>query len=118
MSEADIRAGGVLGDLRVRRRGMGRVALLIAEDGESYRLPVLTKVRLLELEPRGLLLSGVEVYPGRNDKRDGPSYPQAWWCMPRPRPAGNQAARAREEWKGRQKAQEIGRTFSMHRGRR
>lgn len=97
---------------------MGRIALLLAEDGESYKLPVLTKVKLLELEPRGLLISGVEVYAGRNDKRDGPSYPQAWWCMPRPRPVSNQAARAREEWQGRQAAQEIGRTFSMHRQRR
>lgn len=115
MAEEDIRAGAVQGALRVRKRGLARIALLLAPDGETYELPVLTKVKLLELEPRGLLLAGLEVYPGRSDKRDGPSYPQAWWCVPRPEPVSDQAARTQEQWALRQEAQEIGRTFSMHR---
>lgn len=119
LDAATIREGGVAGELCVRRRGMGRIALLLGPDGQTYLAPVLTRVRLLEVEPRGLLMSGVEVYPGRNDKRDGPSYPQAWWCMPRARPlAGGQRSEIERRWQDESLAREIGRTMTAHSGRR
>lgn len=44
-------------------------------------LPVLTKIRVLELNDRSLLLSGYEVYPPRGAKSNGPAFPQTWWRM-------------------------------------
>lgn len=111
MSKAD----PARGDLRIRRHGFHhRIALLLAPDGETYKLPVLTKIRALEMNDRGLLLSGYEVYPPRGSKGSGPVFPQTWWCMFRDAPnvpvsveAARSLARSRE-------ASEIGRTMSAH----
>ena len=118
LDAAAIRESGVAGDLRVRRRGMGRIALLLAPDGETYLAPVLTRVRLLEVEPRGLLLTGVEAYPGRSDKRDGPRFVQTWWCMPCRRPLDRRGAELVQHAQDRRTAHEVGRTMSAHSGRR
>jgi len=58
-----------------------RIAVLLGPDGERYQLPVLTKIRVLELNERGRLLSGYEVYPPRGAKGKGPVFPQKWWCV-------------------------------------
>src|ERR1700709_2129095 len=76
-----IEADPVRGELRVQRKGMKRIAVLLKADGERYALPVLDKVRLLALNDRGVLLTGVEVHPPRGSKGNGPSYPQTWWCV-------------------------------------
>ena len=112
-SEA-IRAAPLHGELIVHRRGMGRIAKLLAPDGVSYVAPVLDRARLVALDARGLLLSGVERYPGRTDKRDGPSYLQTWWCVPTQRPAQRPDTRADEV----RRAAEVARTMSAHYVRR
>ena len=49
-------------------------------------LPVLDKVRLLAMNDRGVLLGGVEYFPPRGAKGNGPMYPQTWWCLLRSGP--------------------------------
>lgn len=71
----------VRGELRVHRKGMKRVAVLLAPDGEHYLLPLLDKVKLLAMNERGLLLTGVEVFPARGAKGNGLMFPQTWWCL-------------------------------------
>lgn len=114
LDAAAIRANPLQGDLIVHRRGMGRIAKLVAEDGETYLTPILDKVRLLDLNERGLLIAGRERYPGRNDKRDGPTYPQAWWCVPTRRPVPTPDMRPQQL----REATEIGRTMVNHYSRR
>lgn len=80
MARDDIRANGRRGDLVVRRRGMGRLAMLLKPDGKTYVVPVLDRARLLEVNERGLLLTGLERIPPRGSKGDGTSYAQTWWC--------------------------------------
>ena len=70
----------VHGELQVYRKGMKRVAVLLAADGETYVVPLLDKVRLLALDERGLLLTGTEVYQPRGGKGTGPMFRQTWWC--------------------------------------
>lgn len=78
---------------------MKRVAVLLAADRESYLLPLLDKVRLLAINERGILLTGIEVYPARGAKGTGPMYPQTWWCEtnPKARPLANPAEARRRE---------------------
>ena len=85
----------------MQRRGFNnRMAMLLGPDGERYMLPVLDKVRLLAMNDRGVLLSGVECFPPRGAKGRGLMYPQTWWCVLRggpPRTEGSPAeARALE----------------------
>lgn len=58
-----IRAAPLHGELIVHRRGMGSIAKLVARDGVTYVAPVLDRVRLVELDARGLLLPGVSATP-------------------------------------------------------
>ena len=81
LSREAIQAHPVPGELRVQRRGMKRIAVLLQADGERYALPVLDKIKLLALNDRGVLLSGIEVHPPRGTKGNGPIYPQTWWCV-------------------------------------
>ncbi|MEJ8825096.1 hypothetical protein WKW80_24220 [Variovorax humicola] len=54
---------------------MKRIAVLLDADGERYLLPVLDKVRQLAVNDRGMLLTGIEIYPL------GSKAPQTWWCL-------------------------------------
>lgn len=115
-----IKADPARGDLRIRRHGFNsRIAMLLAADGETYKLPVLTKIRALEMNDQGLLLAGYEVYPPRGSKGSGPVFPQTWWCvlreMPGAVPVSVEAARALARSR---EAAEIGRTMSAHDRRR
>ena len=76
LDPAAIRAESVTGDLRVQRRGFNnRMAMLLGPDDEPYMLPVLDKVRLLAMNDRGVLLSGVECFlPRGGAKGSGPRY--------------------------------------------
>lgn len=68
------------GDLRVSRRGMRRIAVLLAPDGERYIVPLLDRVRLLAVDGRGVLLTGLERIPPRGLKGSGLAFMQTWWC--------------------------------------
>ncbi|MBT2299592.1 hypothetical protein J7E70_03855 [Variovorax paradoxus] len=57
-----IMSGRVRGDLRVHREGMKRVTVLLAPDGERYLLPLVDKVKLVAIDERGLLLTGIEAF--------------------------------------------------------
>lgn len=82
LGREEIVRSGVRGELVVRRRGYhGRIAQLLAVDGERYLLPVLDKARVLAIDHRGILLGGWEVYPPRGSKGPGTRYPQTWWCV-------------------------------------
>lgn len=115
-----VKADPARGDLRIRRHGFRqRIAVLLSPDGEGYTLPVLTKSRVLELNDRGLLMSGYEVYPARGAKGSGPVFPQTWWCMLREGPKFAPASVARAQALARSRdASEIGRTMSAHDSRR
>ena len=127
MDRQAIQAHPKSGELVVHQRGFNtRIAKLLAPDGETYLLPVLDKVKLLAVNDRGVLLSGLEVHPPKGLKGSGPIYQQTWWCVthevvqPAPevlvnRPDPLEAARAREL---RREGDEVGRTMSMHSGRR
>ena len=127
MDRQAIQAHPKAGELVVHRRGFNtRIAKLLAPDGEAYLIPLLDKVKLLAVNERGVLLSGLEVHPPKGLKGSGPIYPQTWWCVTRqevpkppavpvPCPDPLEAARAREL---RREGDEIGRTMSMHSGRR
>ena len=70
------------GELIVIRRGYNnRTAMLLAPDGETYVVPVLDKVRILAVNGRGIMLSGIEVYPPRGSKGSGTRFVQSWWCV-------------------------------------
>jgi hypothetical protein len=72
----------------VQRRGFNnRMAVLLGSNGETYMLPVLDKARLLAMNDRGVLLTGIECYPPRGAKGRGAMYPQTWWCVLRGGPA-------------------------------
>lgn len=76
-----IKASPARGDLIVRRRGhFERVALLTTPEGRNV-IPVMGKVKILELDGRGVLLAGLEMLPGQGKYGNGPTYPQAWWCV-------------------------------------
>ncbi len=90
----DVRAHYARGDLRfdVRLvRGSYQVmkAQLLSSDGETYRLPVLDKARLVRIGPGGLLITGIEIIPrSRGIKNIRADYfPQTWYCMPTTAPA-------------------------------
>ena len=124
MDRLEVQAHPVRGELVVHRRGFNnRIAKLLAQDGESYMLPVLDKARLLVVNDKGMLLSGYEVHPPRGSKGSGPAYPQTWWCVTRHVPPTGQVtpadARAMERARAlRREGDEIGRTMSVHSGRR
>ena len=127
MDRQAIQAHPKAGELVVHRRGFNsRIAKLLAPDGVTYLIPVLDKVKLLAMNERGVLLSGLEVHAPKGLKGSGPIYPQTWWCVTREevpeaprvleaRPDPLEAARARAL---RQEGDEIGRTMSLHSGRR
>ena len=72
-----IKARPARGELIVRRRGhFHRVALLTTPEGRNV-IPVMGKVKILELNNQGVLLAGLEMLPGRGSRDDGPTYPQA-----------------------------------------
>lgn len=108
-----IRTNALCGDLIVHRRGMGRIAncsrLMGALPHTALRQGMASgrpRARDPDCRPRAL--------PGRNDKQDGPVYPQAYWCIPSSRPvvkADQRPQRLRE-------AAEIGRTMVNHYARR
>lgn len=76
-----IKASPARGDLVVRRRGyFERVALLTTPEGRNV-IPVMGKVKILELDGRGVLLAGLEMLPGEGKYGNGPTYPQTWWCV-------------------------------------
>jgi hypothetical protein len=87
---------------------------------------VLDKVKLLAVNQRDVLISGLEMHPPKGLKGSGPVYQQTWWCVthqevPKPpeapavRPNALEAVKAQEL---RREADEIGRTMSAHSGRR
>ena len=120
VDQAMVKADPASGELRIRRHGFNRrIAVLLGPDGERYQLPVLTKIRVLELNERGLLLSGYEVYPPRGAKGSGTVFPQTWWCLlrelPEFAPASVETARALVRSR---EASEIGRTMATHDRRR
>jgi len=120
VDQAMVKADPASGELRIRRHGFNsRIAVLLGPDGERYKLPVLTKIRVLELNDRGLLLSGYEVYPPRGAKGSGTVFPQTWWCVLRGAPdfAPASVERARALVRSRE-ASEIGRTMASHDKRR
>ncbi|MDM0058901.1 hypothetical protein [Variovorax fucosicus] len=120
VEQAMVKADPASGELRIRRHGFNsRIAVLLGPDGERYKLPVLTKIRVLELNDRGLLLSGYEVYPPRGTKGSGTVFPQTWWCLLREMPdfAPASVERARALVRSRE-ASEIGRTMAAHDRRR
>ena len=108
----DIEAEPAHGELQVFRKGMKRVAVLLAPDRESYVVPLLDKVRLLAINERGLLLTGIEIYLTRGAKGTGPMFPQTWWCelASKPRTSIADPAAARQRERERQ-AREIGKTL-------
>lgn len=121
MAQDDIRASGRRGNLLVRRRGRGRLAMLVRSDGTTYVVPVLDKARLLEINERGLLLTGYERIPPRGSKGAGLTYPQTWWCeVPavadlrddRP-PEGPEKTAARSDAQDLRDAYEIGRVMTQ-----
>ncbi|OUM01736.1 hypothetical protein A8M77_14335 [Variovorax sp. JS1663] len=82
---------------------MKRVAVLLAADRETYVVPLLDKVKLLTINERGILLTGIEVYPTRNDKGTGPMYRQTWWCETNPKmPPAPDPTEARRRERDRQ----------------
>ena len=85
LSPEAIRADFARGELQIYRKGMKRVAVLLAPDGETYVLPLLDKVKLLAMNHCGVLLTGTEIYPTRNEKGTGPMYRQTWWCELNPK---------------------------------
>ena len=121
MTQDDIRANGRRGSLVVRRRGRGRLAMLLRPDGITYVVPVLDKARLLEINERGLLLTGYERIPPRGNKGAGWTYPQTWWCeVPAvvdlsegTPPQGAEKTAARRDAQDLRDAYEIGRVMTQ-----
>ncbi|GAA4337925.1 hypothetical protein GCM10023165_16300 [Variovorax defluvii] len=109
MPPESIHADFARGELQVYRKGMKRVAVLLAPDGETYVLPLLDKVKLLAMNECGVLLTGTEIYPARGAKGTGPMYRQTWWCELNPKTYTTIAdpAQARRRERERQ-AREIG----------
>ena len=74
------------------------IAMLLAEDRDSYVIPLLNRACVLEVRG-GLLIEGTEINPrGRafkNIKVD--TYPQRWFCRPISRPAPTTGAESRGE---------------------
>lgn len=107
------------GELRVERKGMRRVAVLLAADRESYVIPLLDKARLLRITERGLLLTGVEILPPSGNEGTGPAYAQTWWCLQRELVTRTEIspaeARALER---RCQAEQIGKSMVSHYSRR
>ena len=115
----DIEAEPVHGELQVYRKGMKRVAVLLGRDGESYVIPLLDKVKLLAINERGMLLTGIEVYPTRGAKGTGPMFAQTWWCdlSPKGRPTIADPAEARRRERERQ-ARDVGTSLLRRPARR
>lgn len=114
-----VKARPARGELRVQRRGMKRIAVLLEPDGEHYVIPVLDKARLLAIDGRGLLLTGVEVLPPRGSKGNGTMYRQTWWCVYRQAPARTEISSAESRALERQRqAEAIGKSLTTHYSRR
>ena len=105
----DIEADPAQGELQVYRKGMKRVAVLLGANGESYVIPLLDKVKLLAINDRGVLLTGIEVHPTRGAKGTGPMFPQTWWCDLHPKPRAKVADPAESRRRERERqAREVG----------
>jgi hypothetical protein len=85
------RIGELLYVLRIHDPRPGRslmIAMLLADDQESYVVPLLNRASMLEVRG-GFFIEGTEINPrGRalkNIKAD--TYPQRGFCRPVPRPA-------------------------------
>jgi hypothetical protein len=107
------------GDLQVHRRGFNtRIAKLLAQDGETYVLPVLDKIKLLKINDQGILIAGLEMYPPKGSKGAGAVFRQTWWCVLRhvPKRGPVTVGQARKIEKARE-AQKIGASMANHRAR-
>lgn len=86
-----------MGDLRVFTRNSyppHLVCQLLDSDGERFVLPVLSDGKLRAVGPRGLLLVGTEILPGRHSKsRDKGHFRQGWYCLPGDDPVAYEPAR-------------------------
>ncbi|PZQ02472.1 MAG: hypothetical protein DI587_03320 [Variovorax paradoxus] len=115
-----IKAAPVRGDLIVRRLGyFERVALLTPPEGRNV-IPVMGKVKILELDGRGVLLAGLEMLPGQGKYGNGPTYPQTWWCVLGPQEGTGKPGPTWEEREALARtrdAYEIGRTMTRGRER-
>ena len=119
LDRAAIQAAPVRGELRVSRKGMKRVAVLLKDDGESYALPVLDKIKLLAINDHGVLLSGLECFPARGVKGSGPVYAQTWWFVLRGGLAVTEGSPAEARAPQRQRgAEQIGASFNTHYSKR
>jgi hypothetical protein len=74
------------------------IAMLLADDRDSYVIPMLNKACMLEIRG-GLVIEGSEINPrGRGMKNiKADVYPQRWFCRPISRPAAADAKAARVE---------------------
>ncbi|MDP9893239.1 hypothetical protein J2W32_001459 [Variovorax boronicumulans] len=74
------------------------IAMLLAEDRDTYVIPMLNRACLLEVRG-GFVIEGSEINPrGRSMKNiKADVYPQRWFCRPIPRPAAADPKAARVE---------------------
>ena len=74
------------------------IAMLLADDHESYVIPLLNRACLTEVRG-GFVIKGIEIHArGRAMKNIKTfNYPQRWFCRPVPRPAAADPAAARVE---------------------
>lgn len=82
-------------------------------------ISLLGKVKLLALNERGVLLTGIEIYPTHGAKGAGPMFLQTWWCdlTPKARPTIADPAEARRRDRERQ-AREVGSSLLRRPARR
>jgi hypothetical protein len=82
-------------------------------------ISLLGKVKLLALNERGVLLTGIEIYPTHGGKGAGPMFLQTWWCdlTPKARPTIADPAEARRRDRERQ-AREVGSSLLRRPARR
>lgn len=113
-----VKASPARGELRVQRRGMKRIAVLLEPDGEHYVIPVLDKARLLAIDGRGLLLTGVEILPPRGSKGNGTMYRQTWWCVYRQAPANLVSPAEARGLERQRQAEAVGKSLASHYSKR
>ncbi|WP_240531384.1 hypothetical protein [Variovorax boronicumulans] len=93
------------------------LAMLLADDRESYIIPALDRALMLEVRD-GFFIDGMEVHPrGRGSKNiKSDDYPQRWFCRPAPRPGATDPKGARVE--ARRHAESIATALQRWPGRR
>lgn len=56
--------------------------MLLVPGTTKYAIPVMDQARILKVNDRGLLVTGMEIFPTtrgiKNVKSD--DFPQTWWC--------------------------------------